>query len=92
MLRHKHPSKTQSKHKPHPREGGGDLLSDEDNSDNELIVPVPGLTPSSRLEVQVARIQLSDELTPADSSSKKRLKFNASARKTLRKILENFST
>jgi hypothetical protein len=47
---------------------------------------VPGLTPSSRWEVQAARKELSDEPFPADSSSKKRLGFNVSARKTLRNI------
>jgi hypothetical protein len=47
---------------------------------------VPGLTPSSRWEVHAARKELSDEPFPADSSSKKRLGFNASARKILRKI------
>jgi hypothetical protein len=43
---------------------------DEENSNNELIVPMSGLTPSSRWKVQAARIGLSDEPFPADSSSK----------------------
>ena len=49
--------------------GRGERALDEDNSDNELIVPVLGLTPSSRWEVQVARTGISDDPVPAHSSS-----------------------
>jgi hypothetical protein len=43
---------------------------DEDKLNDELIVPVPGLTPSSRWEVETAEKGLSDEPFPANPSSK----------------------
>jgi hypothetical protein len=70
MPRHKHPSKTQSKAQLLSPGKDGEAASDDENSDDELIVPVPGLTPSLRWEVQAAEKRLFDEFFPADPSSK----------------------